>query len=366
MKLHHKIKESNYAYNINNSPSNLKSKKFSFNLLGKNFYDELIKTDINIKVKNHVLSEIKDNSIKESIYSSRPVPNSWRTLLSYQNNVYKIIDNDPKFAYYLGRSQKENFKNKFLDTQTLKNIIDNKEVEKKQIPDFIKEYLLKEKENDEKDEKGKNEVENDIKIIDDINESKSRNIKNQNNIEINDKLISSKLDEYRVKYDLNKYVADIKNKRIKEKREKEIMRLKPDLNLRNTNYRHFLKTLTQNDKVHILRSSISNNLFSKDNNLYKSKTINNEYKTRKIFLKPFKKDSNNLLSNKELEKNIIITNPKIKRDLELINYYGPRYTHCKICNNRNLEFYQNSEPNQTLKLLNYLKKIKLKDNKDDD
>ena len=71
-----------------------------------------------------------------------------------------------------------------------------------------------------------------------------------------------------------------------------------------------------------------------------------------------------LFHNKEFDKVIEITNPKIKRDLELINYYGPLYTHCKFCNNRNLEFYKNSEPNQTLKLLQYLKKIKLGDTED--
>ena len=54
-----------------------------------------------------------------------------------------------------------------------------------------------------------------------------------------------------------------------------------------------------------------------------------------------------------------ITNPKIKRDLELINYFGPRYTNCHICRRRNIEFYQNSEPKQTLFLLNYLKRVKL-------
>ena len=69
--------------------------------------------------------------------------------------------------------------------------------------------------------------------------------------------------------------------------------------------------------------------------------------------------------NRETNRILEITNPKIKRDLELINYYGPLYTHCKTCNNRNIEFYQNSEPNQTLQLLHFLKRIKLGDEKED-
>ena len=84
-------------------------------------------------------------------------------------------------------------------------------------------------------------------------------------------------------------------------------------------------------------------------------------KNKKIKLKPLQTENIFLFHNAEFDKVIEITNPKIKRDLELINYYGPMYTHCKLCNNRNLEFYKNSEPNQTLKLLQYLKKIKLGD-----
>ena len=46
----------------------------------------------------------------------------------------------------------------------------------------------------------------------------------------------------------------------------------------------------------------------------------------------------------------------------MINYYGSMYAHCKFCNNG----YKNSEPNQTLKLLQYLKKIKLGDGDEKD
>lgn len=63
-------------------------------------------------------------------------------------------------------------------------------------------------------------------------------------------------------------------------------------------------------------------------------------------------------------KKIEIKNPEIKRSLEDINYYGPHFSHCPICRFKNLEFYQNMEPHQCMKLLNYIKskrsKIQLK------
>ena len=48
-------------------------------------------------------------------------------------------------------------------------------------------------------------------------------------------------------------------------------------------------------------------------------------------------------------------NKKIKRDLELINYFGPHKSNCLVCKKRNMDFYTNSEPKQTMILLNYLK-----------
>ena len=374
MKLLRDKREINYAYNINNSPNNTKAKKISFNSLSKNFYEDLINSDINIKSNRHILNKIKSKSIKESIYSNKMVPSEWKIMLGYQNDVYRIIDKDPAFALYLGRSQKESNYNKFSEAQKLKTISDSQNFEQKPIPDFIKKFFSK---SDNKTPRRYKDVENSSLIENKKDEEKNNNtekIKFQRRpsqiyqrglinekIVIDDKLISSKLDEYRTKYDLNKYMYDIKDKRSLDKEKKINNILTPNIKDRETNYRQFLKTRTQNDKEHVLKSSIYYNLISKDND-------NNKLKTslKKNNLKPIIKPGSIFLNhNKEFDKVIEITNPKIKRDLELIDYYGPLYTHCKLCNNRNLEFYQNSEPNQTLKLLHFLKRIKLGEDKED-
>jgi hypothetical protein len=295
-------------------------------------------------------------------------------MLGYQNDVYRIIDKDPAFALYLGRSQKESNYNKFSEAQKLKTISDSQNFEQKPIPDFIKKFFSK---SDNKTPRRYKDVENSSLIENKKDEEKNNNtekIKFQRRpsqiyqrglinekIVIDDKLISSKLDEFRTKYDLNKYMYDIKDKRSLDKEKKINNILTPNIKERETNYRQFLKTRTQNDKEHVLKSSIYYNLISKDND-------NNKLKTslKKNNLKPIIKPGSIFLNhNKEFDKVIEITNPKIKRDLELIDYYGPLYTHCKLCNNRNLEFYQNSEPNQTLKLLHFLKRIKLGEDKED-
>jgi hypothetical protein len=371
MKLLRDKRETNYAYNINNSPNSTKAKKISFNTLSKNFYEDLINSDSSIKSNRRTLNRIKCKSIKESVYSNKMVPSSWKIILGYQDQVYGVIDKDPAFAQYLGRSQKESNNRVFSEAQKLRNIHDPQNVEQKPIPDFIKKYL--DKSEDKELHESEKTISKEAKVNDDKIEKfkfqrrpsqtfQQRLINEKNLVIIDDKLISSKLDEYRTKYDLNKYMHDIKARRNLDKEKKLNNLLTPNPQDREINYRQFLKTRTQNDKEHVLKSSIYYNLISKDNDndINKLKTS-----LKKKNLKPIKPASIFLNHNKEFDKVIEITNPKIKRDLELINYYGPLYTHCKLCNNRNLEFYQNSEPNQTLKLLHYLKRIKLGEEKED-
>ena len=293
-------------------------------------------------------------------------------MLDYQPTVYKAIDKDPSFAYYLGRSQNDNKDNKFQHAQQLKSVNDLQSITQKSMSSFIKKFFV---DNPEKNDEIESGIGDKSKENFSVTESKKElekvenktwrktqffhgKVINEKNMGIDDKLISSKLDEYRTKYDLNKYMKDIKNKK-EEDKNKKMPNISPLENLeeRQSNYKHFLKTRRVNDKERVLKSSIYYNLIGEHYD-------DNTKKTKKIKLKPLQSENIFLFHNEEFDKVIEITNPKIKRDLELINYYGPLYTHCKFCNNRNLEFYKNSEPNQTLKLLQYLKKIKLGDTED--
>ena len=382
MKLLGDQREKNYAYNINNSPNSTNKKKMSFNSLEKNFYEDLINSDINIRNYRQSLNEIKSKSIKESIYSNKIVPNTWRSMLGYQNQIYRVIDKDPSFAFYIGRTQKEDNNNNFFEAQKLRSLNETQNTDNKKLPDFIKEYLSKkdDKEISSYESKDKKELSKSSQIDTKKDEDKSnvvnkrfktklsqiyqRGSVRENNLVIDEKIVSSKLDEYRAKYDLNKYMYEIKNKRMGDMKQKTYTKNLID---RDTNYRLYLKTRTHSDKERVLRASIYYNLLSKDDKQESNFPFkSNSLKKR---LKPINKSTSsgsfNFKHNNEFDKVIEITNPKIKRDLELINYYGPLYTHCKICHNRNLEFYQNSEPNQTLKLLHFIKRRRLGDENED-
>ena len=383
-------REKNYAYNINSTSNKSSYKNISFKMLTGNFYEDLINSDVSLQKKRQLLSDIKNKSIKESVYSNKEIPKSWKTMLGYNNEVYKAIDQDPDFAYYVGSSNKEKKTNDFIETK-LKNVNSTTNTMKKKIfnLDCIDKYIK-----NVEDTKEKNETEKTDKniILEKANqtisysETKTDSYKRRDSITkkgfttqnnffwgmndnvLNDKLISSKLDEYKTKYDMNKFMNEKRQKRAREGKDKELKNYVPNfIKERKNNYREALKMKNKSNKENVLKNSIFSNLLpGKDSNTALKHYLNRHRnlslpKLKKPKFNPEKTGSIFLNRPYEFEAPIEITNPKIKRDLELINYFGPRYTNCHICRRRNIEFYQNSEPKQTLILLNYLKKIKLND-----
>ena len=383
-------KEKFYAFNIgsNSSSKNKKKPDFSFKTLTGNFYEDIINSDLSIKRNKRTLSFIKNKTIKESIYSNRIIPKSWRTKLGYTDEVYKAIDQDPNFAYYLGYpNQKDNKMNEFFGTK-LKNInhINNDNFNKEKntrfislenIDKYIKDHNINDKpELSERNYDNKKysktisftEKNKDVKIM-----HHPWGINNNLNInKINDKLLSSKLDEYRTKYDIDKFVRDVKH-RIKEIKidDDEDDTITPNIikNKKKNYYREFLRDMTQNNRENVLKKTIFSNLIPEKeekkifhktyNNI---KTIENYQDKKRSKFTPSK--TLPFFGNKENNLNNGLINNKIKRDLELINYFGPHYYNCYVCKKRNIDFYANSSPKQTMILLNYLKKVKLNGNQD--
>ena len=100
-KLKHK-----YAYNINDSTKIKKIKMGSgrdFLSLNRGFYDDIESKDINIKKKNRQLKKIKNDSLKEFVFTNVQIPDKWRTKLDYQNSVLKMLAKDTDFLAYVGR-----------------------------------------------------------------------------------------------------------------------------------------------------------------------------------------------------------------------------------------------------------------------
>ena len=91
--------------------------------------------------------------------------------------------------------------------------------------------------------------------------------------------------------------------------------------------------------------------------------INSNGKLRKIKIKKEEKFGPFLNFDYEsFYKKVKINNPVIERQLENINFYGPYYSYCPPCLNRNLEYYNHLEPNQCLKLIHFIRKMRGKKN----
>jgi hypothetical protein len=58
-----------------------------------------------------------------------------------------------------------------------------------------------------------------------------------------------------------------------------------------------------------------------------------------------------------------IKNKEVKHLVEECNNFGPFYSHCPSCNNRNLSFYQNMNTENAKKLLTFLRDNRLKSSK---
>ena len=105
-----------YAYNINKQ-NNLIT-QMAFKNIEKDFYEDIINSDLNIKKVKKNLGNIKEGTIKESVYTNKTIPDIWKNKLTYRQEVHDAINDDKIFAKYIGSNNEEektdfNFENKF-------------------------------------------------------------------------------------------------------------------------------------------------------------------------------------------------------------------------------------------------------------
>jgi hypothetical protein len=122
----------------------------------------------------------------------------------------------------------------------------------------------------------------------------------------------------------------------------------------NDNFNNFQK-MKKNERQEFFRQNIFNkfiplNLRTQSSNIKKSKS---KIKKENNKLSPF---LNSTLI--DFEKKIEIKNPIVKKNLESINFYGPYYSHCPPCGNKNLEYFKRMNQENAIKLIHFIKKSK--------
>ena len=134
------IKGTKYAFNINdiNSPKNFKGTLSDFKSLNRGTYDEIEADDIAIKNNLEKLKILKNDTIKQLVYTNKDIPVQWKNKLDYKQNLLKIFINDTNFLNYIGigelkeisKSTKNKEKREF---STKKNNTEKKSFEIKDI-----------------------------------------------------------------------------------------------------------------------------------------------------------------------------------------------------------------------------------------
>ena len=378
-----------YAYNINDTT---KIKKITmgngkdFLSLNRGFYDEIENNDINIKKKNKQLKRIKDDSLKEFVFTNVQIPDKWRTKLDYQNSVINILAKDNNFLAYVGRGGNIS-KNDTASTKMYTRDNFNMGLKKKGMstcysqvfPKIDKNKILIEEKKGMDLTKYRSMEDEDISIkeIDNSNIqslTKASFPKTKNKKEVmSEKDVINLLEEFKIAYPIK--LPKEEEEQIEKIQEKEIKNNKTNLLFSQTfNYNQLLqKNIKYNalDNFHKIRikrqRAFRQNIF---NNLISPKKIIEEEISPKNII-------NNIPTLKKLRtmnrttsflnsyydtfyQKIKINNPIIQKNLENINFYGPFYSYCPPCLNRNLDFYNNLEPNQCLKLIHYIRKIRKK------
>ena len=274
--------------------------KIDFKNLNKGFYDDLESKDKTIKEDKNLMNKIKKLSIKELIYSNKSIPYSWKNKFNYKDQVMNLISKDKKFLSFLGKSPpKNNFNEK------LPNINNQMKLKSENNHIIENKYCFSKK-----------------KI--------KKTFKFKKKKELDSDEIKTILDDYRVAYpiDDNIYFSFNGNLIFDDNHPKE-----KNNSIDNRNKRNYIIKRKQNFR---------HNIFSFD-----SLNYNNNKDNSNIFNKNRLKNMNNEIMNKTLDK-------RFKR----IKYYGPHFSFCPSCKDRNLEFYKNMEPKQCLKLINHLKNIR--------
>ena len=380
-----------YALNINQLRGPLNTKKLDFKNLNIGFYDPIEKDEISIKKIRNELRRVKDSSLREFIYSNKDIPDNWKHKISYGDDILKIMIKDKNVLKYMGSENKDeqsmikNNNDKKTNNLKTRNIqYENEKI----LPDIKNSTEQKYKINDSgvsqqiiDSEKAQGKIiaeENNIILS--PSKLKKFNPKSKQKKYYNEKEINNILEDFKANYPIkqklkelyektNYYTSSQKNNlNLSKSRDNNTTRNKFSNSFVKTNKNEFDKELKSNRNIfyktiknqqifkrkNVIRQNVFNNLISNRESFMSKSTDNKRYSK----LKPI-----TFSDYKNFIKKLSIKNPLVDKNLENINFYGPYFSYCPPCYNKNIEYYNNFEINQCLELLHHIRKLKIKDNK---
>ena len=277
----------------------------------KSYYhkpDEIETRNIKIKKSQTKLNLIKENSIKDIIYSHRYVPINWRRKANYQEQVMNLISKDENFLSYLGNIGSNQ------DTNKLKTNLASEEVNKSE-------------------------------------KKVNMNKKNLRKFQLfrNKSMDERELDIYLTKLGKNYPIKE----KLKDLFDEEILKYNEDKNkINDNNPKLTLKFITTEKKKNDINKNIYVQLISKKTRYSDKNKINRAQSAINRY------DRNFICVNDFDRKKYNIKDRYAMKQLESVNYYGPYYSYCPECGIRNTEFYKNINTNTLIEIVGQIKKNK--------
>ena len=353
------------------------------------YYDDIEKQDIKIKNKKKQINRIKSATIKEYVYTNKVIPNQWKKKVGYQNQILKLFLKDEKFLIYVGKGNPNKNNNNNNNINNYKGNNSNNEFNETKSTMYKTSNSFFNKKNLNKEDKNSinniqmvsNELNNKKKIIlpeEEIKEKGKTNIRNKffksrirERKSYSEKEIISILEDYKNSYPLKEKINSLIIEKEKEKKKKEeifsktfssnfnskIINNNAIKNNNNENKISNIQKMRKVDREEAFRNNIFNKLIPQN---YRAQSVNHKRIRKRI-----KFDNSNfghfLNSNSEsFNKKIEIKNPIVKKNLEKINFYGPYYSYCPPCGNKNNEFYNQMYQQNVIEIIQFIKKSREK------
>lgn len=344
-----KRSEKLYAFNIDSTKATSKgSQMLNFTKNNRGFYEELLNYDDNIKKSLNELKKQKQTGIKELIYTNKRVPNKWKNKITFYEDLYSTMNKDEKFVSYLGKISTIDTNDNYTflsEPETTKTSTDFNSKGIQTAGKLLLNSTLVKEENPGN--------------FASMNRRSLYGLRGNligNNKIFNQAEITNILEDYKVNYPI-----EIP----KELKLGETQKNQQELTEGNKNSSNLLPTIKQTkkdvygkkgmNKSQVFKSTIYTNLIPANG---KIENLESEKKVKKHklseSLQPNSEHNFLHLDNKFF--NILPVHDKvIEQKLIDIDYYGPYFSHCPPCKNKNLNWYNNMEHSQCLKLLKYLK-----------
>lgn len=273
--------------------------------------NEIEKCNIKLRISQTKLNLIKENSIKDMIYSRKYVPVSWRSKSNYQDQVMRLLANDENFLGYMGniggKINKNNLKN---DDSKYSSYNKNNEKEK---------YSIK-------------------------NKRKTNKLKFFRSKSIDEREIGIYFNKLGKSYPIKEKLKELFDEKVLKS-----VDYKNNINVKQNNSQLRYKCITTEKKKNDINKNIYINLVSN-----KSRNPNKEkkYRARSAF------NRRNVEKDNYLKRKIKLKNKYALNQLESINFYGPYFSYCPECGPRNTNFYKNIDSNILIDIIGQIKKNK--------